>query len=442
MKRRKIKIIDLFAGVGGFRVAFERVNEEIGKDFFNVVWGNQWEPGKKVQYAAEIYRERFKVKNKDFVNDDIAKIKTKDIPNHDMLVGGFPCQDYSVATTKKLSKGLEGKKGVLWWEIERIIREKKAVGEMPEFLLLENVDRLITSPAKQRGRDFAIMLACLDLLGYMVEWRIIDASAYGFPQRRKRIYILGYKKDSSIYNSFKGDFESWVLKDGVFSETFGAIIKPNTKVEEVKLYKESKKKGKRPYYETIKYVSDNFNKSGKPKSPFKKAGLLYKGQVYTMDLEPVYEGEKWTLGKILITDESQIPSEFFILEEEKGKWIELKGAKAIDKVGKDENGKEYPYTYREGAVTFPDDLNRPSRTIITGEGGKGPSRFKHVILTPSGKWRRLTPVELERLDMFDDNHTQGYTPQTRAFLMGNALVVGVIENIAKGLYSKINKTEK
>ncbi|HAQ03171.1 MAG: (cytosine-5-)-methyltransferase, DNA (cytosine-5-)-methyltransferase protein [candidate division WS6 bacterium GW2011_GWC1_33_20] len=428
MSKKTYRIIDLFAGVGGFRVAFNQANDAIGKELFKVIWGNQWEPGRKVQYAAEIYKKAFGEDG--FVNEDIAKVKTADIPNHDIVVGGFPCQDYSVATTKKLSNGIEGKKGVLWWQIERIIREKAESGDHPEILIFENVDRLISSPAKQRGRDFAIMLTCLDLLGYMVEWRVIDASEYGYPQRRKRIYFVGYRKDSKIYKSFKGDFESWLTKDGLFASGFPVNKKSDKAITKLHLYEGIRCKKRSSI---IKEVSDNFNQAG-TSTPFKKAGLLFNGHVVTLDVETNYQGEKKTLGEILITDEKEIPDEFFIPKEEYDKWRYLKGAKKEKRIQKSTG---YEYQYAEGAITYPDALDRPSRTIITGEGGKAPSRFKHVVRTESGRLRRLTPVELERLDMFPDNHTVGYSSQTRAFLMGNALVVGVIQKIAETLYEKL-----
>lgn len=428
MNKQTYKIIDLFAGVGGFRVAFNQANKTIGKEIFNVVWGNQWEPGKKVQYAAEIYKREFGEDG--FVNEDIAKVKTIDIPNHDIMVGGFPCQDYSVATTKKLSNGIEGKKGVLWWQLERIIREKAKTGDNPEILIFENVDRLISSPAKQRGRDFAIMLTCLDLLGYMVEWRVMDASEYGYPQRRKRVYFVGYKNDSRIYKSFKGDFESWILKDGLFASGFPSKIKEAKPITKIHLYEGIKSKNRATI---IKKISDNFNLLGKS-SPFKKAGLLFDGNIVTLDVESQYIGEKKTLGSIIITDETKIPEEYYIPKEEYAKWEYLKGAKKEKRIQKSTG---YEYHYSEGPITYPDALDRASRTIITGEGGKAPSRFKHVIKTESGRLRRLTPLELERLDMFPDNHTEGYSPQTRAFLMGNALVVGVIQKIAETLYEKL-----
>lgn len=425
-RNKQIKVIDLFAGVGGFRVAFNRANKKIGKDVFNVVWGNQWEPERKVQYAAEIYIREFGKEG--FVNKDIAKVKTENIPEHDLIVGGFPCQDYSVATTKKLSNGIEGKKGVLWWQIERIVREK--ADNKPKFLLFENVDRLISSPAKQRGRDFAIMLACLDMLGYMVEWRVIDASEYGYPQRRKRIYFMGYRDNSKIYKSYDGDYSSWILEKGIFAKGFPAKIKGTSKINTIPLYKGIRSK---KYTSIIKEISDKFNKNGSS-SPFKKAGMIYKGEIHTIDVKANYKGKRETLGDILIKDETKIDKEYFIPKNEYPKWKYLKGAKKEARIQKSTG---YKYMYSEGAITYPDALDHASRTIITGEGGKAPSRFKHVIKTKSGELRRLTPIELERLDMFPDNHTRGYPATTRAFLMGNALVVGVIQKIAETLYEKM-----
>ena len=168
--------------------------ERVSRNFFNVVWSNQFEPSTKRQHASEVYVARFGPYG--HVNEDIAKVPTASIPDHDMLCAGFPCQDYSVARTLSQAAGIEGKKGVLWWQIERIIREKGR--HAPEILFLENVDRLLLSPAKQRGRDFAIILQTLSDQGYAVEWRVINAADYGMPQRRRRVYVLAYKDGSAI----------------------------------------------------------------------------------------------------------------------------------------------------------------------------------------------------------------------------------------------------
>ena len=133
-----LKVVELFAGVGGFRIGLEGPPGSPRDGKFKVIWANQWEPTSKVQHAAEVYIERWglnPIEGKDnwhstgdddvFVNDDINEIPVEDIPAHDLLVGGFPCQDYSVAKTLDKAHGLRGKKGVLWWNIEKILRHHK-----------------------------------------------------------------------------------------------------------------------------------------------------------------------------------------------------------------------------------------------------------------------------------------------------------------------------
>lgn len=293
-KNRTIRVVELFAGVGGFRIGLEEAS-----DAYQTIWSNQWEPSTARQDASLVYQARFG--SKGHSNKDINKVKTEEIPDHDLLVGGFPCQDYSVASTLSRSGGIEGKKGVLWWQIYRILSEKGS--RRPQYVFFENVDRLLGSPAQQRGRDFAIILTSLAELGYTVEWRVINAADYGMPQRRRRIYILGYQQRSVVRSQIESPAQ-WVLHDGVM------------------------------------------------------------------------------------------------------------------------------------AKAFPDSLDRPSRTIITSEGGAAPSRFKHVVLTPSGRYRRLMPIELERLNMFPDHHTlhPEVTDARRAFLMGNALMCGIVRQVGKSLY--------
>ena len=411
---RKIRVVELFAGVGGFRIGLEGAS-----DVYQTVWNNQWEPSTKHQDASLVYRARFG--SEGHSNKDISTVPTNEIPDHDLLVGGFPCQDYSVAATLSRSGGIEGKKGVLWWQIYRILEEK---GEKrPNYLFLENVDRLLNSPATQRGRDFAIILASLSDLGYIVEWRVINAAEYGMPQRRRRTYIVGYRKDSVIAERME-ETNNWLLFDGVMAKSFPFIQKNNT-------LSDFEIKG------SIKEVSDNFNK-GKKESPFGTAGVMIDRKVLSVDATTIYEGTQQTLGDILV-DEEFVPEDFYISGEELAKWEYEKGAKKINRVSKE----GYEYVFSEGGMAFPDYLDKPSRTIITGEGGAAPSRFKHVVKTPSGKHRRLIPIELERLNMFPDNHT--YHPEVsdgrRAFLMGNALVCGIVEVIGKSLYRAIYNEE-
>jgi DNA (cytosine-5)-methyltransferase 1 len=412
----KIKVVELFAGVGGFRLGLEGWQGKSAlsgykknwKSPFKILWSNQWEPSTKTQHASMVYENRFG--NKGHSNLDIAQVNLYDIPEHDLLVGGFPCQDYSVATTLKNSKGLIGKKGVLWWSIHKILTENKV---RPKYLFLENVDRLLISPSGQRGRDFAIILQSLNELGYAVEWRVINAADFGMPQRRKRIFILAYLKGSNIYQNLQESSPNdWILENGILAEAL-QVTSVNHKPIEFKL------KG------GIVSISENFNKDGKI-GIFENSGTMINGVVTTLKTHPNYDGQFMVLKDIIL--DGEVAPEYYIDKKDIDKWTYLKGAKKEMRT----NAQGFEYNYSEGGMIFPDPLDKPSRTIITGEGGSSASRFKHVIKTSKGL-RRLTPIELERLNMFPDNHTslEGVSDAKRAFFMGNALVVGVIEKIAK-----------
>ncbi len=405
----EIRVVELFAGVGGFRIGLERASKR-----YKTIWNNQWEPSTKRQDASIIYCKRFG--SEGHSNADIATVPANAIPRHDLLVGGFPCQDYSVATTLKHSGGIQGKKGVLWWQIYRIIEQSPT---KPEYLFLENVDRLLKSPASQRGRDFALILASLSDLGYIVEWRVINAAEYGMPQRRRRTYILAYKTNTAIARSIK-DAEKWILHEGTIATAFPVNVKENATTRTFKICG------------TLDEVSSDFN-TDRMGNGFENAGIIINRQITTIATIPHYEGGHLLLGQLLIP-EDKVPGNFFISEEDLPKWEYLKGGK--QEIRKSANG--YEYKYAEGSMTFPDALDKPSRTIITGEGGSGPSRFKHVVRTESGRYRRLTPIELERLNMFPDQHTEGASESRRAFLMGNALVTGIVEKIGIVLLHNID----
>lgn len=405
-----MKVIELFAGVGGFRLGLEAA----GKKNFQVVWSNQWEPSTKSQPASDIYIARFGQQNHS--NEDIAAVIENDfssIPDHDLLVGGFPCQDYSVARTLNQAAGIVGKKGVLWWSIHDIL-EKKG-GKSPAYLMLENVDRLLKSPTKQRGRDFAVMLASLADLGYSVEWRIINAADYGMPQRRRRVYIMAYKNGTAVGKQIKAsEVDKWLLENGLMQKAFPTD-------------KEAMEKSIITLDGTLADISEN-KKEFSEKTPFLDCGMMVNRKVTSFKTRPTFSGRATALGDVLL-DDDDIDYDFWISDNELEKWKYLKGAKRETRKTKD--GFEYFYT--EGPVAFPDAKDRPSRTIITGEGGRTPSRFKHVVETQPGRFRRLMPVELERLNMFPDHHTAEGTDSKRAFFMGNALVVGVVTQLAKQL---------
>jgi len=431
-----IKTIELFAGVGGFRLGLENVNKKEKKEAFRVVWSNQWEPSTRIQHASEVYEKRFK--EGIHSSEDIAKVvesdseliksnpesKERQIPQHDLLVGGFPCQDYSVARTLNNAGGIKGKKGVLWWSIYKIL---DMMGESkPKYLMLENVDRLLKSPSTQRGRDFAIMLSSLSELGYAVEWRVINAAEYGMPQRRKRVYIMAYKNGTTMYeqiealSSLKEDKSfDWVSDIGIMNEAFPMTFDTKPNDDEIE--------------EDLFQISENMDKYNAKNRPFANAGIMFGRKYFTGIGKPKYTGKYKTLGDILL-EETKVPDEYFILESEKKKWEDLKGGKSEPRTTK----SGFSYFYSEGPVTYPDALDRASRTIVTGEGGRGASRFKHVVETKSGRLRRLTPFELEKLNQFSGTHTKEASDNKRAFFMGNALVVGVVEKLGKSLSGRVS----
>lgn len=394
------EVAELFAGVGGFRLGLDKAG-------WRTVYSNQWEPSTKRQHASDVYVHNFGEDGHS--NDDIATVER--IPRKfDLLVGGFPCQDYSVAKSKSSSTGLEGKKGVLWWEILRLVKLHK-----PKFLFLENVDRLLKSPAQQRGRDFAVMLSSLGSEGYSVEWRVVNAADYGFPQRRRRVFIIAYKSQSKMS-------EDTILTSGVLASSLPVVRGHSTNKGEIS--------------SDLLEVSANFGKDLKV-SPFLSAGYFQKGKFVSVEVKADFHGKGVNLGDILLKDK-EVPDSFQIDPSSLEKWRYLKGAKAEERI----HSSGYKWKYTEGAMVFPDPLDRPSRTLLTGEGGTSPSRFKHVI-SQNGRFRRLHPIELERLNGFPDNWTkyageEELSDVRRAFFMGNALVVGLVELVGKELAKRMN----
>lgn len=397
--------IELFAGVGGFRCGLNHVelkdDKVVEKGNWKFLWANQWEPATKSQEAYECYAKRF---GEDSVsNVDIFEVDKHDIPDHTLLVGGFPCQDYSVAQTLSNSKGIEGKKGVLWWAIEQTLAIKQ-----PPFVLLENVDRLLLSPAKQRGRDFGIMLRSFFENGYDVQWRVINAGEYGLPQKRRRTYIFAYHKSTNYYKEMqKVKDRDVIFEKGLFVQQF-PLKSEYQAISETSISE----------YKDLKDVSDNF------KCQFYNAGVMTNGGIYTVKVKSDYN-LIYPLRNI--REENSVDEKYFLNDKQIEKFAFLKGNKKIPRVKP--NGE--PYYYCEGSMPFPDNLDAPARTMLTSESGI--SRTTHVIEDfKTKKLRLLTPRECERINGFPDDWTNtGMSDKKRYFMMGNALVVGVIERIEK-----------
>ena len=393
-------ICELFAGVGGFRLGFDKLNSG-----WKTTWFSQWEPGAKTQWAHDCYVSHFgespDVNGEYHTGEDISVVNKENIPNHTLLVGGFPCQDYSVAHTLASSKGIEGKKGVLWWQIRDTLIAKKA-----PFCILENVDRLLKSPAKQRGRDFGIILACLAELGYSAEWRVVNAAQYGAAQRRRRIFIFAYRNDTEYGKRMADISADTVIKEsGLMVKAFP--ITDAGKISETVVASD------------IVDVSDNFAFA------FENAGYMHDSRIFTAKIIEAEE-QPILLGDIL---QRNVDEKHYITTEKMPKWTYLKGAKKIPRTSA--NGHEYVFS--EGPIAFPDPWDRPGRTMLTSESTL--NRSTHVVSDPgTGRLRLLTPVEAERLQGFDDEWTNSGIPdRMRYFCMGNALVVPMITRMGKVL---------
>ncbi len=406
-------MVELFAGVGGFRCGLNHVelkeDKVVEKGNWKCLWANQWEPTTKSQEAYDCYVKRFGTDN--VSNVDIFEVDKHEIPDHTLLVGGFPCQDYSVAQTLSNSRGIEGKKGVLWWAIEETLAVKR-----PPFVLLENVDRLLLSPAKQRGRDFGMILRSFYENGYDVQWRVINAAEYGFSQKRRRTYIFAYHKSTNYYKKIQKISDRDIcFEKGIFAKQFP-----------IKDGYEKIVKNDISEYKDLVEVSDKF------KSEFYNTGVMINGGIYSVkvksDCNLVYPLRN-------IREEEKVDDKYFLSESQIEKFAYLKGSKRIPRVKP--NGE--PYIYSEGAMPFPDNLDVPARTMLTSESGV--SRTTHVIEDfKTKKLRLLTPKECERINGFPDDWTNtGMSDKKRYFMMGNALVVGVIEKIGQEIENIIDE---
>lgn len=400
-----IRTVELFAGVGGFRLGLEAAS-----DRFKVVWANQWEPSMREQYAFDCYTAHFGSKN-EHVCLDIAKAKVT-IPDHDLLVGGFPCQDYSIM--KKNSAGIEGAKGVLWWQIDDILQEKR-----PKYVLLENVDRIIRSPAKQCGRDFSIILRCLYEKGYAVEWRVINAADYGYAQRRRRTFIMAYHNQTQVFRDLAESvcahglksMHKHIMENGILAKSFPVQSHSRT-------YTES-------WVDELEYA-DIPDLSREQQVYLYNAGIMMNGRIYSVDVRHRLITPR-PLKTIL--EQGPVDEHYFLRDEDMAQWIYAKGAKNEKRTRHD--GSVYYFT--EGKVQFPEPLNKPARTMLTSESQVG--RTSHVVIDQTtGRLRVLTPVECERLNGFPDGWTDtGMPERMRYFCMGNALVVPLVERIGQVL---------
>ncbi|WP_343654378.1 DNA (cytosine-5-)-methyltransferase [Paraburkholderia caribensis] len=432
-QQKKLNVVELFAGVGGFRLGLEAVHGSP----FEVALSNQFEPSRKKQHASQIYQAQWPQSR--HINEDIFQVLESKAgrqaireANPDVLVGGFPCQDYSVARPLSSSDGLAGKKGVLWWSIAKLLKQRLDDGAPVKYLILENVDRILSSPASCRGRDFSVILATLNSLGYAAEWRVINAADYGHAQRRRRAFIVGYHKTTDAYKRMRADLQMQSAKwyaSAILSAAFPCDVSNPLDAAGPALTLQPD-----PFEEQLSY-----RPLSNGKTRFSNCGVMLGGQVRTCVVRAANitdfsefcgRAAPLTLGDV-VRETGPVSPAFYVRQEQEAAWKGAKGGKTIPR-----HKDGFDYTYNEGAMPFPDPLSKPSRTIITSEGGSSPSRTKHAVREASGLIRRLTPEELEALNGFPRGFTAhtGVSDVARAMLMGNALVIGLVRRIGEALH--------
>lgn len=456
----------MFDGVGGFILGLNNSNIEIGENFFKTLYSNQFEPSKKAQDAYEVGYYKFPtVKHlKDDImnvsNDTFLKMKEDGV---NLILGGFPCQDYSVARSLKNEKGISGKKGVLFWEIIRAVKVIE-----PKYLILENVDRLLKSPSSQRGRDFAIMLGAFNKLGYSVEWRVINAADYGRAQRRRRVFFFVYKNDTSFASEINQEYENENIELGKLEDVVPDIHQYNNYIFNTGLFarqfpviNEFKYDGRRPrisahylgedtnYDDYILNISNNFT------GTVWNTGIMRNGRYFTIDTTPIIE-KPITLGEIVeiaknafinkyedrekgfLEYEKYLSKYFLESDERREKFKKLRDSKKIPRVKPDGT----PYTYSEGAMSEFDSFELPARTMLTSEATT--NRSTHLLFE-NNQYRFLTVNEAELLQDFpidwtkykQNEETEEITEvsdRMRYFFMGNALVTDIVKRIGIELY--------
>jgi DNA (cytosine-5)-methyltransferase 1 len=412
---KKIKFIDLFAGLGGTRIGFQQACEELGIES-ECVFTSEIKP-----YAVEIYQHNF---SNDEIHGDITKIDAKEIPNFDFLLGGFPCQAFSVAGSRK---GFEDTRGTLFFDVARIIKEKK-----PKGFLLENVEGLVSH---DKGRTLQTIINVLKELEYHVDWRVLDSSDFGVAQRRKRVYIVGRKKKKVSLDGF--DKKTSVLAD-ILEKGLPPLETKFTK-KLLELYKPADLEGKS--IKDKRGGSTNIHswdlelkgKISKEQKELLNCLLLQRRKKIWAELK----GIKWMDGMPLTLNEIY---SFYLFVSKKSlkvmlddlvdkKYLSFEHPKDIVENGTREYAMsvEKGYNIVTGKLSFELnkilDRNHIAPTIVATEADR-------YGVIDGGKIRRLSEKECLRLFGYPDWYSSNIKHSHLYDLVGNTVVVPVIKAVS------------
>lgn len=355
---KDLKAIEMFAGIGGFKLACDKLG-------IKTVWANDIN-----EKAVKVYRDRFGENS--IIQGDINNL-IDDIPPHNILTGGFPCQPFSRAGKKM---GIDDIRGTLFEAIVKTIKIHR-----PNYFFLENVNSLLFL---DNGRHFRTILFALSELGYKIEWRVFNAVAFGLPQQRLRVIISGCKNGKRL--------ESFFITESELT-TIPQLEKNN--------------------------IADNWKPIETSKGKFQQWGMAYKGKYTAFDIDPTRNiVPERKLHDIL---ESNVGDEFDFTENTK---------KRIEKsefVNKFYNGVQILYNQGHGArmgyTIFGTDGIAPT---LTASASRHYERYKI-----NGRYRRLTNVEYARLQGFPDDHCSAVSVYEQYRLYGNAVPPQLVEYAMK-----------
>ncbi|MFC6276964.1 DNA (cytosine-5-)-methyltransferase [Psittacicella hinzii] len=424
---KTINFIDLFAGMGGFRLGFKQAAQERGIKA-ECVFSSEIKP-----YAVQVYQSNF---NQEIVHGDITQIPSASIPDFDVLLGGFPCQAFSNAGKRQ---GFADTRGTLFFEVERILRDKK-----PQAFILENVEGLVKHDLQDKtdkiGRTLSIILTNLASLGYQVSWQILDASNFGIPQSRKRIFLVGTRKTKVDLTNFKYTTSKLadVLETGKATLQSEFIHSLLSKYSLPELYGKSVK-DKRGGANNIHSWDLELKGSVSPK----QADLLKQIMKARRNKKwAALKGIQWMSGMPLTTSEIRTffddPDLESMLEDLcTKKYLKLEHPKDLvvytNSQGKQVSKREYRtdlekgYNIVTGKLSFeinkildPKDI---TPTLVATD-------LDRIVVPDNNGLRLLTTVEQKRLFGFPDDYVMEVKPKEIFDLFGNTVAVPVVKAVA------------
>lgn len=432
---KKIKFIDLFAGIGGTRIGFENAAKKYGYDT-ECVFTSEIK-----DYAIKAYKDNF---GDDAIHGDITKIESSSIPDFDYLLAGFPCQPFSAAGNRN---GFGDTRGTLFFEIERILSDKK-----PKGFLLENVEGLVNHDKVNRfdkiGRTLTVILDSLARLGYKVNWKVIDASDHGIPQKRKRIYIVGRKDRSANLENFerKSSKLDDILESGIDGDDTKFTRLLLSKFTPEKLYGKAIK-DKRGGSENIhswdielkgvtspiqRDILNKLLKERRKKHWAEKKGIKWMDGM-PLTLDEIYsfytEIDKQALKQEL---DDLVDKKYVRFEHPKAEVEETLPNGHVRKSRKQDPSKEPGYNIVAGKLSFPIskilDPNDHAPTLVATDVDK-------LAVVDSGKLRKLTIREGLRMFGFPENYNLNLHFKDAYDLLGNTVVVRIVEMVSETLFS-------